>query len=130
MDVNRLSSTIALISALRRDVVVKGGVATPAAAMQDGVSATARGAAGSMPQLRRQLTELVKGVDLADPVAVRQTRSHFVRTILLWEFGPSLREHPEWRSLMDGVESALDSANNDEQAAFLQLLTSLQPKQR
>ena len=85
---------------------------------------------GSLAHLRRQLVELVQGVDLDDPVEVRQTRSRFVRAILLWEFGPALREHPEWRSLIEGIESALDSAEIDEQGSFVKVLKSLQPKQR
>ncbi|HBK46545.1 MAG TPA: hypothetical protein DDZ67_08965 [Xanthomonadaceae bacterium] len=129
MDVNRLSSTSALISALRKEVVARSGAAGRPATTRETNASQAQGAPSTV-QLRRQLVELARDVDLRDEAAVRQTRSRFVRTILLWEFGPGLREHPDWRGLMEGVEQSLDGAVAGGDPAFIQLLKSLQAKRR
>ena len=50
--------------------------------------------------LRQQLADLVKAVDPNDAAAVKAVRPQVVRTILLWEFGVQLREHPEWQPML------------------------------
>ncbi len=130
MDISRLVPTHSLIAALRRDAVGKADRpegASPASRTDKPAASTA---AGRMAQLRQQLVGLAADVDLTDAVAVRQTRSRFVRSILLWEFGPDLRGHPQWRTLLEGVEHALDCADERDNAAFIELLSSLKPKRR
>jgi hypothetical protein len=127
VELNRLTSTAALISAIRRDVTSRTGMVAKAA-KSDSVSkgeTTGRGAP-AMAVLRRQLAELAREVDVGDPVAVRQARTRFIRAVLLWEFGPELREHPEWRPLMEGVEEALAARGENGDTEFVALLVSLQ----
>lgn len=59
--------------------------------------------------LRRDLAVLVTGVDLDSQSAVRALRRPVVRRILLWEFGQTFLEHPEFQSALDTIESALDA---------------------
>lgn len=75
--------------------------------------------------LRRQLVALAREVDVEDPAAVRQARTRFIRAVLLWEFGPELREHPQWRPLMESVEEALTARGDTDDEAFVSLLASL-----
>jgi hypothetical protein len=130
MAIGRLSSTAALIAALRDEVVRKA--ALPQRPAQTSTISRAetgrRPTAPSVAQLRRQLVDIVKDVDLGDAEAVRHTRTRFVRAVLLWEFGQEFREHPEWRPLMDRIQQALDSdaAQNDR---YMHLLTSLKSRQ-
>ena len=67
---------------------------------------------------------MVEHVNPADSQAVRQARNGFVRAVLVWEFGTEIREHPEWRSLMEYIESTLD-ADEIQKHKFLHLLTTL-----
>jgi len=78
-----------------------------------------------MAVLRRQLADIAHETDVRDPQAVRQARSRFIRTVLIWEFGPALREHPEWRTLMECIEASLDAQGAAGEAAFVTLLTGL-----
>jgi hypothetical protein len=59
--------------------------------------------------LRKRLCELVHGVDPDDEPAVRALRRPLVAEILLWEFGRSFREHPEFSPMLDSIESAFES---------------------
>jgi hypothetical protein len=128
MSIDRLSSTSALIAALRSDVLRRMDRGQRGTAART-VSAE-RGSGSGAPdveQLRRQLADIAQAIDPADAQAVRQARSRFVRAVLLWEFGEEFREHPEWRPLMDRIEQALDGddAQNDR---YMHLLTSLKPR--
>ena len=111
MAIDRLSSTAALIAALREDVIARSGAARQSAPTAHTLveAGNARNAP-SMLQLRRQLAVDAAGVDLNDAQAVRHARTRFIRTILLWEFGSELRESPEWRDLIDGIDRALDAS--------------------
>lgn len=126
MELNRLTSTAALISAIRRDVTSRTGMVA-ATGTSDSVSKgeTAGRGAPALAVLRGQLAELAREVDVGDPVAMRQARTRFIRAVLLWEFGPELREHPEWRPLMEGVEEALAARGDIGDTEFASLLASL-----
>ncbi|WP_312368434.1 hypothetical protein [Stenotrophomonas sp.] len=78
-----------------------------------------------MAVLRRQLADIAHATDVHDPLAVRQARTRFIRTVLVWEFGPALREHPEWRPLMESIEASLDAQGAAAEMGFVSLLRQL-----
>ncbi|MGX9720042.1 hypothetical protein [Stenotrophomonas acidaminiphila] len=126
MELDRLTSTAALISAIRRDVTSRTGmVATTARIDSVSKGEVAHRGGAALAVLRRQLAGLAREVDVEDPTAVRQARMRFIRAVLVWEFGPELREHPEWRPLMEGVEEALAARGDVGDDEFVSMLASL-----
>lgn len=123
MPIDRLTSTSALISALRSDVLRKMEQ-RPSAQQSERAPQPAAAKRPGLPQLRTELMQVVRNVNLDEPGEVRQARHRFVRAILLWEFGDGFRDHPEWRPLMDHIEGALDS-DHAQNARFTHLLTTL-----
>ena len=111
MAIDRLSSTAALIAALRSDSTRKSSAGTSS---KSAAKDSARSASGrpSIAQLRLELGELLKDVAVDDAVAIRQVRPRVVKSILLWEFGASLREHPEWRPMVDTIIQTLEGDPN------------------
>ncbi|MBW8311229.1 MAG: hypothetical protein K0M64_04270 [Rhizobium sp.] len=129
MAVDRLTSTSALIAAVRASATAKSGQSRRAAEPAPTVGADKpvnRPASGrpSVAALRRELAELVRDANIQDPEVVDRLRPRVVRSILLWEFGASLREHPEWQPMLETVVSAL-AANEGQRAQFQQLLAEL-----
>jgi hypothetical protein len=74
--------------------------------------------------LRKQLADLVRPVAIDDPEAVKAVRPQVFRTILLWEFGAQLREHPEWQPMLESITRHLEG-NASHQEQFLKLLADL-----
>lgn len=127
MPIDRLNSTAALLAALREDVIARSGTPLRALRADNATAKTAHGSnTPSAAQLRRQLFEIAQGVDLGDAQAVRYARTRFVRAILLWEFGPELRKHPDWNALSQSIDRALDGENGNDDAAFVSVLRSIQ----
>jgi hypothetical protein len=123
MPIDKLTSTHGLLAAMRSEVekrAEKSGKRVPTRSEQTGRAARSHDPAA----LRAQLAELARPVDPADAAAVKAVRPQFVRAILLWEFGPSLREHPEWRPMLESVTQTLET-HPPHQAQFQQLLLSL-----
>jgi hypothetical protein len=122
--VDKLSSTSHIIAALRAEMNNR----TEQVGRKPSRRSEAPAAPARKPQdvnaLRVQLAELVKPVALDDPAAVKAVRPKVVRAILLWEFGASLREHPEWQPMLESITGALE-ANPPHEAQFLQLLSEL-----
>ncbi|MDY4297355.1 MULTISPECIES: hypothetical protein [unclassified Xanthomonas] len=111
MAIDRLSPTAALIAAIRGEAIKRGGVGKPGAASKAHTAAAeqqGRGERPSVAQLRGQLSELVASVAAEDPAAVKRVRPALIRTVLLWQFGPQLRERPQWQQLMERIEQELD----------------------
>jgi hypothetical protein len=120
MSLDRLSSTASLIAALRGDVLRKmeqRPKAERSPASQSGRQPP------QIAQLRTQLVDIARAIDATDSEQVRQARVRMMRSVLLWEFGDTFRDHPEWRPLMDYLDSALD--DDAANARFLQLLQAL-----
>lgn len=67
---------------------------------------------------------LAAGVDLDSESAVRALRRPVVRRILLWEFGESFLEHPDFQGALATIESAMD-ADPAMPEKFLSLLRQL-----
>lgn len=71
--------------------------------------------------LRKRLRDAVQDVDLDDSEQTRAVRRPVLREIILWEFGEAFREHPEFSSMLDSIEGALDvdSAVGERLAALM-----------
>ena len=130
MAIDRLSSTAALIAALRADQSRRTDPsrrrAKPQGSRTDAASAPAP---RDVEALRAQLVDLVRGKDIGDADTVRRLRPAVVRSMLLWEFGAELREHPEWQPMFDGIVAALE-ADPRQVRGFAALLADLQGSAR
>lgn len=126
MAVDRLSSTSALIASLRSELSRRP---SRAGRMEESTTAPAGGSKRrDVGQLRRQLVDLVKEFPDVDQAAIDSLRPRFVRTILLWEYGPSLREHPDWQVILDNIVEAL-GADPSQQQSFVSLVEELRRNQ-
>lgn len=130
MAIDRLSSTASLIAALRSDVLRKMDqaprIAKPAEAKTD---ASLKSSIPTVTQLRNQLIDIVKDVDVVDVESIRQARTRCIRSILLWEFGHEFRDHPEWRPLMDRIDATFD-ADSPQNEMFINLVGSLKSQKQ
>jgi hypothetical protein len=103
MAIDRLSSAASLIAALRAEVTRKSekssrrSSAETASSIQKSHDARRRDAAA----LRRELAEILKDVSPNDEEAMDAARPRVIRAVLLWEFGPELREYGEWQPMLD-----------------------------
>lgn len=126
MTIDRVSSTAALVAALRAEMARKSersrGQTAAGAQRNQGARAAAR---HDPAALRRELADLVKGVAPDDPEAVAAVRPRVVRAVLLWEFGAELREHPEWQPMLDTLVDTLQ-ADERHRDAFVQMIRDLQ----
>lgn len=52
---------------------------------------------------------MAANVDLESDPAVRALRRPMVRRILLWEFGESFLEHPDFQGALASIEAAMDA---------------------
>ena len=107
MAVDPLVSTSQLLAALRGEMTQKTE-RTPKASGQTRL-------AGSKPRhdrqaLRNELAEIARQSDLSDEAGQRAARRRMVRAMLLWEFGPDLREHPEWQPMLESITQALEGS--------------------
>jgi hypothetical protein len=124
--IDRLSSTSALISALRGDMLRKAErrPTAAAAAKSTETSKNAADSARSTAKLRAQLVDIAREVDLDDPASLHNSRIRLVRSILLWEYGEAFREHPDWKPLLDHITSAFD-ADDAQKQKYMDLLKVL-----
>lgn len=129
MAIDRLSSTSALIASLRSDVLRRMDRAPRTAeADRARTGAPAKPSTTTRAELRKQLIDIVKDVDITDAEAVRQAHTRCVREILLWEFGPGFRDHPEWRALNDRIGAAYGTENSGNEG-FITLIMSIRSQQ-
>jgi hypothetical protein len=108
MSTNRVrpgSSIAELLQALSAAPAKSKGTA---ASRQESTSSD-RSRARDLSVLRHDLALLTAGVDLDSEPAVRALRRPVVRRILLWEFGESFLEHPDFRDALARVEKAMDT---------------------
>lgn len=80
-------------------------------AAADGISESFGNAAREPGGLRTAIAEVVRNANDQDGTTDEMLRSRIVKTILLWELGPSMREHPEWKPMIEAIVRAMD---NDE----------------
>lgn len=129
MPVDPLSSTSALIAALRAEVTRKSGRSTRGGSSSLVGSATARVNASPQRQqnpavLRRELAEIANSIPKDDAQALDAARPRVVRAVLLWEFGSQLREYGEWQPMLDRLVQTLESDDKHRQA-FARLIDEL-----
>jgi hypothetical protein len=122
--VDKLSTTASVIAALRAEMNNRTEAAGRKSAKRPEPAGQRAPVARDLAVLRTQLAELVKPVAVDDAAAVRAVRPKVVRAILLWEFGPQLREHPEWQPMLESITESLE-AHAPHEADFLRLLSDL-----
>ncbi len=124
MSIDKLNSTASIIAALRGESSDRGErtrrKSTEASDTRDGTPS----ARGDIKVLRQQLADLVKSVSLEDKEAVRRIRPQMIRSILLWEFGAALRDHPDWQPMLETITQSIEKSPAHE-ANFLKLLSDL-----
>lgn len=124
MPIDKLNSTASIIAALRVGSGDKAESArrknTKSSESPEQSSATR----GDIKVLRQQLADIIKPIALDDKEAVKRARPQLIRSILLWEFGPALREHPEWQPMLETITAAMEQ-HPDHEANFLKLLSEL-----
>lgn len=127
MTIDRLSSLSAQFAALRAELSKKSGESRRKARADDTREASSAPTDGKRESesLRRQLATLVQGVNIDDEDALMHVRKRVVKAILLWEFGASLREHPEWQPMIDRVADAL-TGDEHFRRVFNRLIDDLQ----
>ncbi len=124
MAIDKLGSASGIIAAMRAEMSRRGERAGETATRRTETSGAPLPARGDVKVLRKQLAEIVQAVAIDDPEAVRAVRPRVVRAILLWEFGPGLREHPEWQPMLEAITGALEG-HGPHEAQFLKLLAEL-----
>jgi hypothetical protein len=124
MSIDKLSSAAGIIAALRAEMNQRSERAGQKSSKRADTPAKAETAARDVKVLRKQLAEIVKPVTINDPAAVKAVRPQVVRAILLWEFGPALREHPEWQPMLESITQNLEG-HAPHEAQFLKLLSEL-----
>lgn len=125
MSIDRLSSTSALIAALRAEMKRKGERAHGSEQPTLPQRATTR----DPKQLRRELTDIVKGIDVNDEDAMKHARTRIIRATLLSEFGPGLREYSEWQPMVEAVAQTLELSDAHRES-FARMVRGLQPRKR
>ncbi|MGH8076043.1 MAG: hypothetical protein ACREPE_01795 [Lysobacter sp.] len=128
MAIDRLGATSSLLAALRAEVsrsprTAKTGASTEAAT-PEATTPEAGPPLRDAAVLRKELKEIVKGVAPNDEEATARARVKVVRAVLLWEFGPQLREHGEWQPMLDTLVTTLE-ANPVHRQTFAQLIRDL-----
>lgn len=107
MSVGPAGSAAALVSLLKAELAEGSRRRTSSKTGPEtntGTGETAQTAAS----LRMQLVQVARRVDLADPVAVKSARRRLIRTVLVSQFGPDLREHSQWEAMLDSIQATLE----------------------
>lgn len=107
MSIDRLSSTSSLIAALRSQMARKGERGSASSRTNESDN---RGETRDPQALRRELVELVRGIDVDDLDAMQAARRRVIRAVLLWEFGSELREYGEWQPMVDRLQQTLEGS--------------------
>ena len=123
MTIEKLNSTASLIASLRTDskITASGVRQKPVNAAETSEKAPA---SGNIKILREELVNLVKDVDVNDAVAVKLVTPKVIRSILLWQYGPEIREHPEWSPILEAISKSIET-HKTSQENFLKLLSEL-----
>jgi hypothetical protein len=124
MAIDKLSSAAGIIAALRAEMSNRTERTGQKTSKRAETAAAPDAEVRDVKVLRKQLAEIVKPVTLSDPAAVKAVRPQVVRAILLWEFGPALREHPEWQPMLESITQNLEE-HAPHEAQFMKLLSEL-----
>lgn len=123
MALDKLGSASGIIAALRAEMgrrSERAGGNTSRSEPETAPASTPRDARA----LRLQLAEIAQAVPLDDPAAVKAARPRIVRAILLWEFGATLRDHPDWQPMLESITATLER-HPQHDAEFRTLLSEL-----
>lgn len=123
MTVERLGPAATLISALRAQMTRKRDEVGRGAGARDSGSARAA-ASRDVAALRRELSDIAAQADPDDAASMDRARPRVVRAILLWEFGPGLRDYGEWQPMLDSVVQTLES-DEGQRRALAELILEL-----
>lgn len=110
MSIDRLGSIANAISLMRGEM--KRRVSNPATASTQSLDETAASpetVAHDIEGLKTELLQLVATVDVANQDDIDAVKPKVLRAILLWEFGQSLRNHPEWSVMMERIQAVIES---------------------
>lgn len=123
MSIDKLNSVASLIAVLREG---SGGKidrarSKPPSAAGEEAKIVKR---GDVKELRQQLADLAKNISIEDKAAVESIRPLVIRSILLWKYGPELREHSEWQPMLQAIDQAIGK-HPANQENFLKLLQDL-----
>lgn len=111
MPVDRLSGAAHLLAALRGEVARKTERGAKQAAPAKSKDSAASGAKPrDRETLRRELADIARSLPDQDEATMHGARRRMVRALLLWEFGPGLREHPEWQPMLESITTALETS--------------------
>lgn len=131
MSVDPLSSLSAHLARLRTEHAEKSGKSRRKRAAEDRGDAAAdtiSDAFGNTGReagsLREVVVEIVRNAHDQGGGNDDMLRSRIVKAILLWEFGASMREHPEWKPMIEKIVRAMD---NDDRfsSAFSRMIDEL-----
>jgi hypothetical protein len=123
MSLGPIGSSSSLVSLLKAELA---GDTRRRTTSRAGTSSTSRSEGGpARPSLRPQLIDAVKNIDRTNPDAVKQARRRIIRAVLVWQFGPDLREHSQWAAMLDGIATTLEQ-DAKHLAQFDALLAELQ----
>lgn len=124
MNTSRVRSGTNALELLR--ALAAGDRAAPGRPAVAASSAQPTTAAHDPAVLRKRLKDAVQGVDLDDTEKSRVIRRPVLREIILWEFGDAFREHPEFSSMLDSIESTLaaDAAARERFTALMRDLAA------
>ena len=125
MSIDKLGAASGIIAALRAEVGQRSERAQRKPDSRAELHAPVQARRRDVEVLRKQLVEIVKTVDVKDAAAVRKARPQMVRAILLWEFGPELREHPDWQPMLESITQTLESQGERHDAEFRKLIETL-----
>lgn len=126
MPIDGLSSTSALLAALRGEIAPKSQRtgATQARQTREASELSVTKRPQNKAKLRAELGRIVRETPLRDEETIKGIRKRMVRAMLLAEFGPELREHAEWQPMLDTITQALE-ASEPHRAAFRELIDEL-----
>ena len=123
MSLGPVGSSSSLVSLLKAELASDTRRRTTGKA---GAASSSRSeAAAGRPSLRPQLIEAVKNIDRGNPDAVKQARRRIIRAVLVWQFGPDLREHSQWAAMLGAIATTLEQ-DAEHLAQFDALLAELQ----
>lgn len=124
MSVDKLGSASGILAALRAEISQRTEKTGKKSSRQSDTPELPPSVPGDVKVLRQQLADIVKPISLSDPEAIRAVRPQLVRAILLWEFGATLREHPDWQPMLESITQTLENHPAHE-AQFLKLVSEL-----
>lgn len=116
MSIDPLSSLSVHLARLRTEHAEKDGKSRRKRTVEDredpvadAISESFRNANREAGSLRSVIAEIVRGANDRGDGNDDALRSRVVKAILLWEFGPSMREHPEWKPMIETIMRAMDN---------------------